>query len=170
MGALMSSGPRLAAGWFFFFLLCSGAAQALIIDLEFVDETLVSNQSVEFDAEYLGCPAPSLNVDGIQSEVRRDGSVIDFYYSVDDGPCGVPPPGPTLTYTLGLLPEGQYTLRYAPIVRTVPFPPSMNGLDPEEVQFSVGEPVFVPIPVLSGWALAALGLLLGGLAVYRIRG
>jgi len=159
MGASISLGSRVLGGLIVFFLLFSASAQALNINLEFVDETLVANQSVEIRAQYDGCNPPVPNVDGIQFEVRRDGSIIDFYYSTQTQPCGVPPPGPTLTYRLGYLPEGDYTLRYVSIESTEPFPPSMDGLDPEVVAFSVGGPVAQPIPALSAASVAVLALL-----------
>ncbi len=160
MGSSILSGPRLLVGLSWFFLLLSGPASALNINLEFVDETLVANQSVEIRAQYDGCNPPAPNVDGIQFEVRRDGSIIDFYYSTQTQPCGVPPPGPTLTYRLGYLPEGDYTLRYVSIESTEPFPPSMDGLDPTIVPFSVGGAVPQPIPALSGVSVAVLAFLI----------
>lgn len=98
-------------------------------------------------------------MDGLEFEVRRDGSVIDFYYSTQDSPCGVPPPGPVVTYRLGLLAEGNCTLRYIRVVNTEPFPQSMDGLDPTVVPFSVGGAVPQPIPALSAASVAVLALL-----------
>ena len=146
----------------------AGPAQAFIIDLDFVPESLVENRSVEFEAEYWGCAGPFPNVDGLEFEVRRDGSVIDFYYSTMDSPCGVPPPGPVVTYSLGFLAEGDYMLRHVRVFNTQPFPQSMDGLDPVVVPFSVGPVVAEPIPALGGWSYAILLLLIAGLAAQRL--
>lgn len=160
---------RLSAGLLIVLLAIAGTAQAFIIDVAFVDETLVSNQAVEFEAEYWGCGPPFPNVDGLEFEVRRDGSVVDFYYSTMDSPCGVPPPGPVITYSLGQLPQGDYTLRHVRIVDTESFPPTMEGLDPVLVPFSVGPPDVEPIPAMSAWGVSALILLVGLLGAGAMR-
>lgn len=170
MGASMSSRPRSLVGLTFVLLLFSGSAQALIAELELVPDPLFENRPVGVQIEFVGCSAPVPNVDGRSTEIRRDGDIIDFYYAINFVICSPPPPGPIINFDLGYLPQGVYTLRVVYVDRSESFPPNMDGLDPIIVPFSVGGPVFEPIPTLRPWALAALVLLLGGLAVYRLRG
>lgn len=47
MDSSIASGPRLLVALSCFFPLLSGSAQAFIVDLQFVDETLVANRAVE---------------------------------------------------------------------------------------------------------------------------
>lgn len=132
------------------YLLLGGVAQAQW-NLRTIPELPTTNQPTSFFATFSGCPAqPVDNIDGLPYELRVNDFDIDFFYSVSFGDvCPLPPEGPSLTFSMGILPEGEYTLRAAGISDQESFPADMTGLDPVVFEFTVGEPIPQPVPALN---------------------
>lgn len=61
---------------------------------------------------------------------------------------------------MGILPEGDYTLRGAGISALESFPADMTGLDPVVFEFTVGEASAQAVPALSTPAVVILALLM----------
>ncbi|MDA3934920.1 MAG: hypothetical protein PF630_11440 [Gammaproteobacteria bacterium] len=132
------------------YLLLGGVAQAQW-NLGTNPEQPTANLPTDFLATFSGCPPqPVENIDGLYFELRVHDFEIDLFYSVNFGvPCGVPPDGPSLAFNMGILPQGDYTLRSAGISDQESFPADMTGLDPVVFEFTVGEPIPQPVPALN---------------------
>ncbi|GAB4116603.1 MAG: hypothetical protein Tsb0027_08260 [Wenzhouxiangellaceae bacterium] len=146
------------------------AAQAQIHDLGTNPELPTANQPTEFVATFSGCPnQPVNNIDGMPYDLRVNGFEIDLFFVIATGQvCGVPPEGPTITFNLGTLPQGDYILRAASIFDVEPFPDDMTGLDPQIFEFSVGAPTPQPVPALNSIAALVLALLMmSGVLLWR---
>lgn len=146
------------------------AAQAQIHDLGTNPELPTANQPTEFVATFSGCPSqPVNNIDGMPYDLRVNGFEIDLFFVIATGQvCGVPPTGPTISFNLGTLPQGDYILRAASIFDTEPFPADMTGLDPLIFEFSVGAPTPLPVPALNSIAALVLALLMiSGMLLWR---
>lgn len=131
-------------------------------DLGTNPEQPTADVPTEFLATFTGCPPqPVENIDGLSYELRVNDFEIDFFFAVRFGvPCGVPPEGPSLAFNMGVLPQGDYTLRAAGTSDLESFPADMTGLEPILFEFTVGKPTAQAIPALSTPAIVILALLM----------
>jgi len=144
-------------------------AQPFIFDLQTIPESPTADQPADFLAFFTSCPLPlGENIDGLSNDLRVNDFEIDFFYTLPSSfICGVAPPPFSVTFSMGILPKGDYTLRAAGVSPLESFPEDMTGLDPIVFEFTVGEPVAQPIPALSTPAVVILALLmLSGMVLF----
>lgn len=104
----------------------------------------------------------------VSSEVTieaEDVSIEVVALPVPNPICGVPPPL-ALFETIGPLPAGDYTLEITGTIGDVPFAPATASFVVEPGPYG---DLVSPIPTLAPWGLIALALLVGVVAVVRLR-
>jgi len=137
-------------------------AQPFIFDLQTIPESPTADQPADFLAFFTSCPLPlGENIDGLSNDLRVNDFEIDFFYTLPSSfICGVAPPPFSVTFSMGTLPKGDYTLRAAGVSPLESFPEDMTGLDPIVFEFTVGAPSAQGVPALSSPAVVILALLM----------
>jgi len=137
-------------------------AQTYIGNLQTVPELPTADQPTDFLAFFPSCPMPlGENIDGLFFDLRVNDFEIDFFYTLPSNfVCTIPPPPFSATFSMGTLPEGDYTLRAAGISPLESFPADMTGLDPIVFEFTVGNPVPQPVPALNTPAVLIMVLIM----------
>lgn len=124
-----------------------------------------SGQNLTFQMSLFSCIFPEENPDGLLSNVIINGNQVDLYLSVFYPPCGVPPPGPIVTYSIGAFAEGDYHLSVYLVPSADSFPTDPAGLTVTfEQDFSVG-PLPAPVPIMNPAGLLLMILMLLGLGI-----